>query len=805
MRELTVRRPFAFFPAAFLTALAGHHTARNLRRLRHAVTACLAVAAIVAANGPMPSLAQAPGANAPTINYLTPSAVKPGETVDVTVVGTNLASPTATWTNLPAQVELAPLEKNGTDKTKVVYRITLPADAAPAIAGLRIATGDGVSNLRLLMVDELDTVQADGKNRTPETALAIKPPVAVEGAVAAESFDYYRLEVAAGQELSFEVFAARLGSPLDPVLRLLDSDGRELAYSDDEDGLSSDSRFRYRFEKAGSYLLEIRDIRYAGNASHRYRIRIGDFPLVSTTFPLAVSAGKSAEVQPAGVSAELPAVTVTPEAADQGRRWVAVSAAAAAPQAVSAMAAYEVSAVPELLEQEPNDELAASEAQPLPIPAGWNGRFDRAGDRDHFTFEGKKGQRLVFRGHARELGSPADLFMRLYQADGKKLAEVDDTDTAEGILTITLPADGRYVLAVEDLLRRGGPAFAYRVAAEIYQPSFTLALDADRFNVPQGGVFVTKVTATRNGYDGPITLALEGAPEGTKLEANTIAEKKNDTTLKVTLPDSVPGGTLLTCNIIGQAKHGEQELTAVANALAVWRTAVPRVPYPSGELVETVAVGIGPKFPAFFELAVDDRTVNLTPGLDSGRFQVKAKRLNKFDDAIALAVEGLPSGFAAKAEPIAKGKNDIAVTVSGPADAMPGEHPFKVVGKATYQNQPQQVTLGELVLKVAPALQLRLAGPAVVEPGKTARLKLTLQRGAEQVKEVSLAIKDLPPGVSAPEKLSAAADQTELEIELTAAADAKSGEAAKVQVTAQVKVGDQTITAASNTVEVKVQ
>ena len=768
--------------------------------------ALLGLAAFVAAAVPSLAQAQAPGASAPTITYLSPMAVKPGEPTDITVVGTNLTGATTAWSNLPAQVELAPGDKNGTDKAKVVYRFTLPSGAAPAIAGLRVASDKGVSNLRLFMVDDLPTVASNAKNRNLESAQTVELPAAIEGACAAESFDYYQFEVAAGQELSFEVFAARLGSALDPVIRLLDTNGRELAYSDDEDGLYSDCRLRHRFEQAGQYVLEIRDIRYAGGADHRYRIRIGDFPLVNTAYPLAVSAGSSTQLQPAGSHAELPALKVAPAATEAGRRWMAARLeAAAGSQAAAGLAAYEVSPLPESLEREPNDKADAKSGEPFAIPGGWNGRFDEPGDRDHFVFEAKKGQRIVFQGQARELGSPADLFLRIYQEDGKKLAEVDDTGTSEGRLTFAVPADGRYLLAVEDLLRRGGPAFVYRVAVEPYQPSFTLALDADRFNAPQGGVFVTKVTATRAGYDGPITLSLQGAPEGTKLDANTIAEKKNDTTLSVTLPESVPAGTLLTFNVVGQGKLDKQELSAVANSLTVWRTAAPRVPYPSSELVETVAVGVGPKFPEFFQLAVDNSTVKLTPGVAAGSFKVTAKRLNKFADAVALAVEGLPKGFTAKAEPIAQGKNDIAVTITGPADAAPGEHAFKLVGSATYENQPQQVTLDKLVLKVTPAVQLELAGPATVEPGKTAKLKLTLKRGADQVKELTLAVKNLPAGVTAPEKLTVAADQTELEIELSAAADAVSGTAGKVQVTAETKVGDKTVSATSNTVEVKVQ
>ena len=761
---------------------------------------------VVLLTATVPTLAQDPAASAPTITYLSPMAVKPGEPTDITVVGTNLDGAKAVWTNLPAQAELAPIEKNGTDKTKAVFRFTLPADAAPAIGGLRVATGKGVSNLRLFMVDELPTVTSNGKNRSLETAQTVELPAAIEGACAAESFDYYRFEAAAGEELSFEVYAARLGSALDPVIRILDANGRELAYSDDEDGLYSDARLRHRFEQAGQYLLEIRDIRYGGGAGHRYRIRIGDFPLVNTAYPLAVSAGSAAPLQAVGVAGDLPAVKVTPEAAEAGRRWLAARADnAAGSKAAAGLAAYEVSPLPEALEREPNDEADAKSGEPFSIPGGWNGRFDTPGDRDHFVFEAKKGQRIVFKGHARELGSPADLFLRILQADGKKLAEVDDTGTSEGTLTFTVPADGRYLLSVEDLLRAGGPAYTYRVEVEPYQPSFTLALDADRFTAPQGGVFVTKITATRAGYDGPITLSLRGAPEGIKLADNVIAEKKNDTTMRVTLPDSVPAGTLLTFSIVGQGQLKEQELSSPANSLTVWRTATPRVPYPSNELVETVAVGVGPKFPEFFQLATDSSTVKLTPDLGPATVKVTAKRLNKFADAVTLAVQDLPKGFAAKLEPIAQGKNDVAVTITAPADAAPGEHAFKLVGTATYFNQPQQFTLDKLVLKVAPAVRLELAGPATVEPGKTAKVKLTVERGSDQVKELTLALKDLPAGVTAPEKLTVAADQKELEIELSATADAVSGTAGQVQVTAEAKVGDKTVSASSNAVEVKVQ
>ena len=63
----------------------------------------------------------------------------------------------------------------------------------------------------------------------------MKLPAAIEGRGDTESYDYYKFNAEADQHVSVEALARRLGSSLDPVLRLLDSQGRELAYSDDDE------------------------------------------------------------------------------------------------------------------------------------------------------------------------------------------------------------------------------------------------------------------------------------------------------------------------------------------------------------------------------------------------------------------------------------------------------------------------------------------------------------------------------------------------------------------------------------------
>jgi len=213
---------------------------------------------------------------------------------------------------MAAEAVLTPgVDKNGTEAAQVSYRVTLPPTVPVGIYGLRLATGGGISNLRLVMVDDLPTGYDNGANKSLDAAQEISVPVAIDGACEAESYDYYKINGVAGQRITVEVVARRLGYPLDPVIRLLDATGRELAYSDDAPGIGSDCRFAYTLPTVGTYFLELRDIRYQGGGTHRYRMRIGNFPLASTTYPLGGRRGASAKVEVAGYTTdELPPMNV---------------------------------------------------------------------------------------------------------------------------------------------------------------------------------------------------------------------------------------------------------------------------------------------------------------------------------------------------------------------------------------------------------------------------------------------------------------------------------------------------------------
>lgn len=199
-------------------------------------------------------------AQAPSINSTVPQAVAPGQTVDIKVRGGALADPKQLWASFPGEFVL-PAEPmgNGTNAAEVIYRLKVPADAPLGVHGIRVATPQGISNLKLFAVDDLPSVAQVKPNQAAANAQVLTLPVAVDGAVDSLARDYYKFQVAAGQRLSIEVLARRLGSALDPMIRLLDSRGRELAYSDDAPGLGPDSQLSHTFKEAGEYLLEVRD------------------------------------------------------------------------------------------------------------------------------------------------------------------------------------------------------------------------------------------------------------------------------------------------------------------------------------------------------------------------------------------------------------------------------------------------------------------------------------------------------------------------------------------------------------------
>lgn len=738
-----------------------------------------------------------------TLSQVRPQAVAPGKTIDVTLTGAKLDEPLSVWTSFPAKVEIVPLAEPKPGQTTRVCKITVEAGVPVGIGGISVATAEGVSDVALMLVDDAPSVAENGQNVSAAAAQELALPTAVDGVSDGARSDFYKFSAQAGQRVALEVFAARLGQTYDPVVRLFDPSGKEVALADDDAALGPDARLAYICPAAGSYVVEIRDNQYRGGGN--YRLRVGDFPLVTTAFPLGVQVGTPAKVGFVTAGGEqLPPVDVSLPSDVAGRR-VPLGAKLAS-GATSGLATLLASAAPQATEIEPNNELA--QATPLAAPGGANGRLDAPGDRDHYKFEAKKGQRLAFRATSRSVNSPTLVKMYILKADGAALAESPVSDADEETLVYAVPEDGVYLLAVEDLLRRGGPEFVYHVAVEPVAP-FRIVMKPDkaqraRFVVAKNGALAIDVTVARNGYDGPIQLSVEG-PGGAYQSLNgLIPDKGAAGKVLVVPPAGVNPGQFLPLKVVGKATiDGKEVVSSVA--MSDWvRVQRPVLSYPPSWFDGWVAASVSADQTPFYVAALDRATAVLPKGgTGQGEFVVKFDRKNdQFKDPLQVYILNGPPGLSFEVKRNGNGPAETyQVIVKGAAALNVGRYPVQVIGYAEHGGKGQLVPLPELPLEVAAPLNVSVAPAGLLVFGNTQKVRIAAGRlavgGQPDRQPIVVKWKKLPPGVTGPTEVTIPADKDFVDVDLTAAADAPAGAIPDLQVTATTKFQGQDVTAES--------
>ena len=212
-----------------------------------------------------------------------------------------------------------------------------------------------------------------------------------------------------------------------------------------------------------------------------------------------------------------------------------------------------MSPFPNVLEAEPNDTPEAASATAAALPVAFNGIIAKPGDVDCFRFKAKKGESFKFHAMAQALGSPLDpvIWVKPVGAKtgtaGQRAADSRpnqlglapagglNRETHDPVLEFTAPADGEYVLGVEDERGEGGADYVYRVevrpetnAVHTYiapepenqfapQLRQAIAIPAGNRTTVQVGVF-----ATNRPFSGELELVGVNLPKGVTLHAPKI-------------------------------------------------------------------------------------------------------------------------------------------------------------------------------------------------------------------------------------------------------------------------------------------
>ncbi len=641
-------------------------------------------------------------------NLTTPAhlGVKAGEKAEVVFTGTNLNDPTVVMCTCPGvQFVIPPDNKNGSNPNQLRVHITVPPHTPIGVYGLRLATRQGVSNMRPFVVDELPVVTEAENNRSKATAQFLTTPVVVLGRTDAESSDFFKIAVQAGQRLTFEVLARRLGSPLDPWMVLYDAQTqRELIHltADDTPGLQGDCRLTHTFTQGGEYLIEVRDSTWRGGSDFHYRLRIADCPGVTTAFPLAIQRGQSGSIGFTGPGAEnLPPVPV------QAPADVTVEAISVAPRyAQGTVPGWPVPVAlhdwPETIEHEPNN--TPDQAQRLPLPGGVSARFDKVGDMDYFRISAKKGQKIAVIARTFEFRSPCEVFLRVLNAQGNELARSNPAQLPARA-EWTASDDGEYVIACEHLNYRGGVHEVYHLTVLPVRGDFTLRCPVDRLEAPAGGTTAILVAVNRmNGFNGPVELHVVGSPALSG--AITLPAGQDFTFLPISIREGTPLGAY-PFRVQGRATLADQPVIRHALFLDQFRSNWANMSHPPLELAGICALAV---VEPPFSVVAQAQPPSLTKG-QTGKLLLSAKREKNAEGDIALTPLYLPPNITAAVKAIPKGQAQVDTELKVAPNAALGSHPLVFQASSKIGGKDYQLLAPTVIHVTEPSKETKVPTP----------------------------------------------------------------------------------------------
>lgn len=467
----------------------------------------------------------------PVLDQVFPAAIQIGTTQSVTLVGKFDPWPTRLDLDIPG-VTWEPTTNNG------VIRVRVAPEAPVGPRVIRAFSPEGVSEPRFIIFSQRpQQAELEPNDAVPAAQALTRLPTEVTGRLEKNGdVDSYAVNLRAGQTLVARLEAYTLQSPLDPVLRLLDSRGVQVAWNHDE-VRSLDPLLAWRVETSGTYVLQVfgfaypadSDLRFSGSPKGGYRLHVTTDPVARHAWPLGVSRTMDTRVS----WGDWGASSVSSEA-------IEVPASVVAPGVVSHSLRIPGRAVPlelpvgegkEWVEIEPND-LAAT-AQELGIPSAVSGDLDRPGDEDRYRLSCQKGELLRLEVQAASLGFPLDAWLRIEDASGKELVRNDDAGGADPVLDWTSPETAEYRVVVGNLLQRGGQDQRYRLSLQRPKPVWSASMAESAWSLEPGKTNESKVTLTRRyGADIKLTVSVRGLPAGVRVDPVEISEKADAATLR---------------------------------------------------------------------------------------------------------------------------------------------------------------------------------------------------------------------------------------------------------------------------------
>ena len=726
----------------------------------------------------MPTLALA---DPPKIAGISPYGAKRGAPTDATFAGASLAGNPQLVAPFACNVENLP----GSDAANWKIKLTVAADVALGVYPVRIRTDGGLSNPFLFAVGQVGQVAEVEDNSTFEQAQAITPPVVVEGQSAGNDVDYFKFAGKKGQRVVVDAHCARIGSGVDPTLRLTSAARKFIASADDSLGLLTDARLIAVLPADGEYVIELSDSKYQGGGRPVYRLLVGEIPVAEEVYPLGGRRGEP-------IALELRGGTL-------GGRTLAAVDVDAMPgveslrlKVANLFGGLDLDATHPLeVDDQPEVREPSGPSTPRITPGTiYNGRIDPAGDIDNVVVAVTPGQSLRIQVNAADLGSGLDGTLRVLGPNGATLAEADDTVTpalpdrkskkkAPGLvspdpsLDFNVPAGvSEITLSVRDLEGRGGVGFPYRISVEPIVAGFDLAINESELSIPRGGTVAVTVGVSRRGYAGPITLGVEGLPPGLTAREGRVGDNLAAGVLTLSAAADAGFG-VVDLRVVGKAQGPAGAITASAVKTQVFAQ---QGPLPTNLVMQHgLPAASAPARPITLEVV--DAPIEVVQGY-SAETPIKVVRRPGGETPLAVAaLPILPAGVGVLGTTIAEKAEATNVVVTAAVDAPLGPATLALMAKGKLDGKDDTLVAPLLTANVVRPAEVSLAASTVeMKAGASFELKGKLARKGPFKEPVTLKLNGLPAGVSA-EPITLAPDAAEFAFKVVATPEAAPAEA----------------------------
>lgn len=655
--------------------------------------------------------AQAPTLVPATLRSLRPNAVRPGAQVEFTLTGLNLEGAYL------ARLDGGPIEgrpQPGKDGGEVRLKLDLPAGLTPGLHSLRLFTPLGSTGALPLAVDPWEPVAepASGANST-----ALSLPVTVAGKIARPGeVDSYRLDLRAGDQVTVDLVASRIGSSLQAEIAVEGPDGAPLELERTDPG-QQDPIGGFRAEKPGTHMLRIRDLEHQGGGGASYRLSLDTRPLVISAFPPAVSRA-GGEVRLRGFNlGEDPRLRIP--AAPSGRfhritRW----------KDAPLPAAVQVGLVD-------GEVMGESSSAPATIPSTFAGVFD-SDKRAEFRFQAQAGERVEIEVFADRCGSLLDPVVEVVDASGKPVVQAMLEAVAETVTTLNdrdSVNPGLRLLAwdgwnVRDLVHVRGELL--QITALPRGPD-----DDARFRTIRG---------RRAGLYGT-------TPVGHAMETPVYLVRMREPGYKP-LPSGLPLIPLYYRNDDGGPLYGQDSyLSFTARETGTYTVRLQDAQQRTGERF-SYALNLRRPRP-HFELILGQTFPDIPAGARIP-VTITVDRFDGFEDAIDIELADLPAGFRATSTRIEAGETEAVLLIEASSGSATAEATALLIGTAAGGGAPEVRQKVAMRLSVLPAGDLGVSTPETLwrlPAGGEASFEVTIDRRGGFGGRVPLEVRNMPFGV----------------------------------------------------------